>query len=299
MAANDAGLDRGATTTLIPAPGVVGQEKLWEDKAYDATGYIDTFNSGAMTKSRLMKNASGTTLSAGASVRYDWSNGDGLIEIAAVTAAGEISDGNVDPFVGSAGVAANSYCWVDEEGPTKAINSASTSITAGDTIRTAASGKVLENTGENVGPATFARAIETNGTADALFRIWRFARKAASSAVSEVAGVTFTVGTEASNVINVSCQFYDQNGANMAVPVCFDYYISDDANGQTVSGDMGTVAIGTNGTLIKEHTDDVFGKAISEATGILDMDFTNTSAETNYFQVVINQKLFTATVTHA
>lgn len=301
MSANDAGLERGATVTQLSVPGVQGQRKQFEDKDWTATGYVKPFLSGDLVTCRLVKNASGGTLSAGAQIRYDWSNGDGIIEAAAACGAGEISDANVDPYVGSSGVASAAYFWADEEGPTKAINSASTSITAGDTIRTAASGKVLENTGANSGAATFGRALETNATADALFRVYRYGRGAtvASSAAQQVAGITATVGAEASNVINVAIQFYDQNGADMAVPVVFEYYISDDANGQTVSGDMGTVAVGTDGTIIKEHTDDVAGLAVSEADGDFDMDFTNTAAETNYFQIVLGNKLFTTTVTHA
>lgn len=96
-----------------------------------------------------------------------------------------------------------------------------------------------------------------------------------------------TVGTESSNVVNVAVQFKDINDTDMAAPVYATIYFSDDAAGQTIATTaIDTVAIGTDGTIIKEITAGKHYDVVSEADGDLDLNLTQDAADTLYMQVV-------------
>ena len=69
-------------------------------------------------------------------------------------------------------------------------------------------------------------------------------------------GASFTIGTEAANVINVAIQLTDWFGDDLAVAGHVMAYLSDDADGVGISGTAPatSVAIGTDGAIIKELT---------------------------------------------
>lgn len=106
--------------------------------------------------------------------------------------------------------------------------------------------------------------------------------------VPQLAGATIVVGTEVPDVINVTIQFTDDNGSDMAVPVSVPWYHADDAAGldpTTVAQDGGT-AIGTDGSLI-EWTANLNGLMISEADGDVDIDVEDAGTFTTYLVLVM------------
>ena len=98
---------------------------------------------------------------------------------------------------------------------------------------------------------------------------------------------TITVGTESSNVVNVAVQFNDVTATAMTEPVSAFIYFSDDALGQTVTSDpFDTLAVGTDGTIIVAYTAGAVVQAVSEADGDLDLDCTQSAADTVYMNIV-------------
>lgn len=103
-----------------------------------------------------------------------------------------------------------------------------------------------------------------------------------------VGGVAFTVGAEAANAITVNVQMNDGNGDAMTVRSGLYFYLSDDANGDSIAATAPStsVAAGTDGFI-----DDVTAKksfmGISEADGDLDVVITETGADTWYLVAVL------------
>lgn len=101
-----------------------------------------------------------------------------------------------------------------------------------------------------------------------------------------ISGVTFTIGAEAANVINVGLQIegpsqgeaFDGTGGVIL-------WLSDDTAGQTLATAPDTVAIGTDGTLVTIGTNLYF--AICEVDGDIDIDITETLADTFYMNVLM------------
>lgn len=99
----------------------------------------------------------------------------------------------------------------------------------------------------------------------------------------------FTVGAEASNVINVAVQLVDRlNGNEVGERVAVPFYISDDANGDSIAtaAASGGIAIGTDGLMV-EWTTDKAGLLVSESDGDIDIDITETGADTWYLVLVM------------
>lgn len=101
-------------------------------------------------------------------------------------------------------------------------------------------------------------------------------------------GVVFTVGAEATNVINVAIQVNDQQGTAITEVATFDFYLADDAAGLTPSVTAPTVgtSIGTDGALI-ESVANLSGKMITEADGDIDIDIEDAGTPTFYLVVVL------------
>lgn len=102
------------------------------------------------------------------------------------------------------------------------------------------------------------------------------------------AGVTFVIGAENTNAINVGLQLNDMLGTALAVRGSVVAYLSDDANGDSIAGTApdGGWAIGTDGLLIPM----VANKAatlVSEADGDIDITITESAAATWYLVVVL------------
>jgi len=106
-------------------------------------------------------------------------------------------------------------------------------------------------------------------------------------------GATITVGTEATNVINVAVQLEDNDNANVAARRCVYAYLSDDADGDGITGTAPatSVAIGTDGNIIDTLTAKASFLITSNATGAIDLDITDTTTATWYLVVVVGDEL--------
>ena len=106
-----------------------------------------------------------------------------------------------------------------------------------------------------------------------------------------VASVSFTVGSEATEAITVSCQFKDAAGADMTSARCLRAYLSADSAGQTAASSSGlTVTSGTDGLTqvsVDANTINMLWLT-SEADGDVDVVITDASGGTltNYLNVI-------------
>lgn len=96
--------------------------------------------------------------------------------------------------------------------------------------------------------------------------------------------VSFVVGAEGTNTINIAVQF-KHDGSDISQRVVCVYWLSSDATGDTVASDPGTTAIGTDGTILAEPVDDLVGIAVSEADGDLDLTITHSGTSGFYLNV--------------
>lgn len=104
-------------------------------------------------------------------------------------------------------------------------------------------------------------------------------------AVNEVGAAVITVGAPGTNTINVAVQLTDVNGNNLAVRGAVDCYLSDSANGSTLTGTVPTTnaVIGTNGMLITQVAN-IAWKAVSDASGRFDITINSTTH--NWYLVI-------------
>ena len=104
---------------------------------------------------------------------------------------------------------------------------------------------------------------------------------------------TITVGTEASNVINVTIQLKDYAGNDLAVANSIVAYLSSTATGLDRATTTVTTetAIGTDGSLGILLAKSMY-LLISEADGDIDLNFTDTGTNSFYLVLVMpNGKL--------
>ena len=104
----------------------------------------------------------------------------------------------------------------------------------------------------------------------------------------ELYTASFTIGTEAANVINVVIQLQDAMGNDMAQRNALTCYLSDDANGDSVTGTgpSSESAIGTDGVLELIVAKKIY-YIVSESDGDIDIDFTETGDKTWYLVLVM------------
>ena len=107
--------------------------------------------------------------------------------------------------------------------------------------------------------------------------------------------VDFTIGSEAGNVINVGLQLNDAGGTALATRASVFAYLSDDANGDSLAGTApdGGWAIGTDGLLMSVEANKS-AMLVSEADGDIDINITESGADTWYLVVVLPNGLLTA-----
>lgn len=107
--------------------------------------------------------------------------------------------------------------------------------------------------------------------------------------------VDFTIGSEAGNVINVGLQLNDAGGTALATRASVLAYLSDDANGDSIAAAApdGGWAIGTDGLLIPVVTNKA-AQLVSEADGDIDINITESGADTWYLIVVLPNGLLVA-----
>jgi len=109
--------------------------------------------------------------------------------------------------------------------------------------------------------------------------------------------VGFTVGTEAGDSITVAVQF-KINGVDPAARTVALCWLSSDSAGDTVATDPGTLAVGTDGTILVELTANLVFLAVSEADGDLDIAIGHTSTSGFYLNVapLASGRVFTSPI---
>lgn len=100
--------------------------------------------------------------------------------------------------------------------------------------------------------------------------------------------IDFTVGAETADVINVALQVVDPHGDPIEQVMALDCYVCSDAEGKipAVITDV-TVAVGTDGTILKINTANRDFMLLTDEEGKADLDFTDSGdgAETGYLAV--------------
>lgn len=98
--------------------------------------------------------------------------------------------------------------------------------------------------------------------------------------------VTFVIGAEATNIINVGIQLRDRN-TDIGQRASVTAYLSSDANGDSVVGTAPTtVAIGTDGLAIPLVAGKCF-QLTSESDGDIDLNITLSSGAATYYLVIV------------
>ena len=106
-----------------------------------------------------------------------------------------------------------------------------------------------------------------------------------------VASVSFSIGSESTEAITVSCQFKDAAGNDMTSARCLRAYLSADSAGQTAASSSGlTITSGTDGLTqvsVDANTINMLWLT-SEADGDVDVVITDASGGTltNYLNVI-------------
>lgn len=105
---------------------------------------------------------------------------------------------------------------------------------------------------------------------------------------NRVGSVAFTIGAQVSRTRTISIQLKDERFANVAVRAGVRVFLSDDANGDSITAVAadGGIAAGTNGWVLSI----VAGKmayTVSEANGTLDVAITHSATRTHYLGVVL------------
>ena len=101
-----------------------------------------------------------------------------------------------------------------------------------------------------------------------------------------ITGGSFVGSTD---TINVAVQI-NQGDESTAVAeaIAFQLYLSTDAAGQTVdAAPSGGFSTGTDGTILIEHTANVYADCITEADGDFDIDIVDTASASTYVNVIL------------
>jgi hypothetical protein len=103
-------------------------------------------------------------------------------------------------------------------------------------------------------------------------------------AACEVDGASFTIGAEDGDVINVAVQLLDASGQPLRQAGSVDCWLASAAAGLPLATAPDTLAIGTHGMAIEEISNSKF-TALSNATGLFDVNIGKTGAATYYLVV--------------
>lgn len=149
LKANSTDLPIGATREGSDTPSsgtlqhLVGMEIVFPDLDYSQQLQLPL--SGVENRAILVRNISGGVLNACTVLKWGTNAGDHGHNVVAA-GDGEIAAGVVDPFVGSAGVADNGIFWMFVGGMCKLISDGGSTLSLGEVVVTAASGKVNKQT---------------------------------------------------------------------------------------------------------------------------------------------------------
>lgn len=115
------------------------------------------------------------------------------------------------------------------------------------------------------------------------------AKSSPFEAANFVATAQFTVGTSSGNVCNVAVQLGDANFNALDGIGHVRAYLSDSADGHTLSGTTpnGSVAIGTNGVVLVQDVSKLLFQIISNSTGEFDLNIGDSAGHTWYLVVLL------------
>ena len=107
--------------------------------------------------------------------------------------------------------------------------------------------------------------------------------------IGRVGGVTFVIGTEGSNIINVGIQLEQPDGTDLDEVVCVRAFLSDASTGIGLTAGVpdGSVAIGTDGAIIETTLTDGSWLLQSEVDGDIDIDINDVTGTPTWYLVVI------------
>jgi len=121
----------------------------------------------------------------------------------------------------------------------------------------------------------------------------------ASSLITKIAydSVITVAAKDTASIVNVSVQINESdNTTAVAKAIGFTLYMSSDSAGQTLASAPSTLAVGTDGTILVEHTANVVMTCISEADGDFDIDITDTATAATFVNVLLpTGKIVTST----
>lgn len=101
---------------------------------------------------------------------------------------------------------------------------------------------------------------------------------------------SFTIGAEASNIINVAVQLKsDKSQQAITARRIVDVYLADAATGAAIAGTApdGGVAIGTNGAILVALVASKMVKVVSNASGAFDLNITHAAGAKTVYVVVV------------
>ena len=180
-------------------------------------------------------------------------------------------------------IADDDVFWVVKEGPAEMLLSGS--IAVDDLVCLEAStGKALKYTGKGV-PIGVAYESGTDGDRIVVL----VGEEYMSGSRGELAGATFSIGSEAGDAIIVSIQLKDAFNRDLTHRAAVHAFLSTDSNGDNHSTAGGSLAItsGTDGHIVETSTDNGF-LLVSEADGDIDVTITDsTGAVTHYLFLVM------------
>ena len=115
------------------------------------------------------------------------------------------------------------------------------------------------------------------------------AKKAAARAYCRFGLATFTIGVKAANTITVTVVLKDERANALAEIVNAEFYLSDNADGSTLTATVPTsnLAIHSKGVIIGTLTTNKAGEIITNAVGTFDLDITQTASPVTYYLVII------------
>ncbi len=134
-------------------------------------------------------------------------------------------------------------------------------------------------------------AISINSPSDGVLRITADTELELNAPSVKVYDCVVTVGAfvASTDLINVVIQLNQgDNATAVAEAIAFQMYLSSDAAGQTVdAAPSGGFAAGTDGTIILEHTANIYAQCLTEADGDFDLIVTDTASASTYVNVIL------------
>lgn len=104
--------------------------------------------------------------------------------------------------------------------------------------------------------------------------------------LSQIPTATIAAGAEAANVRRVTVQLKDENGANVAAKTAVEIWLAiSQANVNVAAVPDGGFAVGTKGTIVKELVADQLALCVTDATGALEVDITESTAKSFFVAV--------------